>query len=62
VNDIKELFAAARANPNHPMNRPGRLMGRHCRARLFRGVAKRIARDKTPFNPAGPAGATRTNP
>lgn len=53
---VKAFFAAVRMNPHHPMNRPGRLMGRHCRARLQRAVAKRIKRGKTPFNPAGPAG------
>lgn len=49
--NIKELFAAARANPQNPMNKPGRLMGRHCRARLQRAVAKRIKAKKTPFQP-----------
>lgn len=52
---IQRLFAAARANPKAPINQPGRLMGRHCRAVLRRGIAKRIRRGKTPFSPAGPA-------
>lgn len=47
---LKALFAAVRANPKHPMNRP-RLMGRHCRARLLRGQAKRRAAGKTVFTP-----------
>jgi hypothetical protein len=38
---VKDLFAAVRANPAHPMNQPRRLMGGHCRARLQRAQAKR---------------------
>lgn len=49
--NIKTLFAAARCNPNNPMNKPGKLMGRHCKARLLRGQAKRIKAGKTPFTP-----------
>lgn len=50
--NIRELFAAARVNPRNPMNQPGRLTGRHCRARLQRAQAKRIAARKRPFHPA----------
>lgn len=50
--DINELFAAARANRRNPMNQAGRLMGRHCRARLQRAQAKRISAGKRPFAPA----------
>lgn len=39
--DIKHLFRMARINPANPMNRAGRLMGRHCRARLLRAQARR---------------------
>lgn len=53
--NIHALFAVARINPKNPMNQAGRLMGRHCRAVLQRGVAKRIKRGKRPFEPAGPA-------
>jgi len=49
--DIHEMFAAARANPSNPMNRPGRLMGRHCKARLLRAQAKRIKAGKAKFTP-----------
>ena len=56
MNLIEALFAAARANPRNPMNQPGRLMGRHCRARVLRGIAKRAKAGKTTFDPAGPAG------
>lgn len=51
---IEGLFAAARANPQNPMNQPGRLMGRHCQARLQRAKAKRIKAGHTPYNPASP--------
>lgn len=49
--NIKHLFAAARHNPGNPMNQAGRLMGRHCKARLLRGQSKRIKAGKTPFVP-----------
>ncbi|HEY0860708.1 MAG TPA: hypothetical protein VGE19_07345 [Pseudoxanthomonas sp.] len=49
--NINFLFAAARANPKAPMNQAGRLMGRHCKARLKRGQFKRLARGKRPFHP-----------
>lgn len=51
--DISELFAAARANPRNPMNQPGRLMGRHCKARLQRAQNKRRKhpRGMSPFTP-----------
>lgn len=49
--DLRLLFAAARANPQNPMNQAGRLMGRHCRARLARGQAKRAKAGKTTFSP-----------
>ena len=57
--DLIALFAAARVNPQNPMNQPGRLMGRHCRARLQRAQAKRIKAGDKPYNPARllPAGA-----
>lgn len=56
---IQELFTAARHNPYNQMNQPGRLMGKHCRARLQRAQAKRQRLNrghgrivsKTPFNP-----------
>lgn len=54
MNAIQVLFAIARANPRASINKPGRLMGRHCRAVLQRGVAKRIKHGKRPFTPAGP--------
>lgn len=50
--DIQALFLAARLNPRNPMNQPGRLMGRHCKARLQRAQAKRIKRGKRSFHPA----------
>jgi hypothetical protein len=50
--DLKALFFAARINPKNPMNQPGRLTGRHCKARLQRAQAKRIAKNKRPFHPA----------
>lgn len=53
--NIHHLFAMARLNPRHPMNDPTRLMGRHCRARLQRAQAKRIAAGKRAFVPAGPS-------
>lgn len=46
------LWAACRENPKNPMNVAGRLMGRHCRARLQRAQAKRIKARKKPFTPA----------
>lgn len=49
--NIHQLFAFARLNPANPMNKAGRLMGRHCRARLQRAQAKRIKRGKAPFSP-----------
>lgn len=49
---ISDLFSAARANPRNPMNRPGRLTGRHCVAKLQRGQAKRRKAGKRPFHPA----------
>lgn len=55
LNQLDILFAMAKQNPNAPMNRAGRLMGRHCRARLQRAVAKRVRRGKRAFTPAGPA-------
>lgn len=51
---IKALFHAARINPRNPMNQAGRLMGKHCRARLLRAQAKRRKSDKTVYAPAGP--------
>lgn len=50
--DIRELFEAARMNPANPMNQPGRLMGRHCQARLARARAKRIRAGKKAYTPA----------
>lgn len=47
---VKALFEAVRFNPRRPMNQP-RLMGKHCRARLLRGQAKRRKAGKTVFNP-----------
>lgn len=47
---LRDLFFMARLNPRNPMNQPGRLMGRHCRARLQRAQAKRRKAGKTPFN------------
>lgn len=38
---IEHLFQAARMNPKNPMNQAGRLMGRHCKARLLRAQARR---------------------
>lgn len=49
--DIRTLFAIARANPRNPMNQPGRLIGRHCKARLQRAQAKRAKAGKRPFTP-----------
>jgi hypothetical protein len=49
--DLAKLWADARVNPRNPMNRLGRLMGRHCRARLIRAQAKRAAAGKRVFNP-----------
>lgn len=48
---IEALFWAARHNPRNPMNQAGRLMGRHCKARLARAQAKRIKRGKIAFAP-----------
>jgi len=50
--NLQNLFAAARANPKASINQAGRLMGRNCKARLQRGMAKRLARGKRPFHPA----------
>lgn len=50
--NLKSLFTAARNNPANPMNQPGRLMGRHCVARLQRAQAKRVKQDKRPYDPA----------
>lgn len=50
---IGMLFAFARFNPDNPMNQPGRLTGRHCRARLQRVLAKRARKGRTTFNAAG---------
>lgn len=49
--NIHQLFSIARVNPRNPMNQPGRLMGRHCVARLQRAQAKRIKRGKHSFSP-----------
>lgn len=49
--NIHLLFSIARVNPRNPMNQPGRLMGRHCVARLQRAQAKRIKRGKHPYSP-----------
>lgn len=51
MNDIRLLFVYARLNPQNPMNNPGRLMGRHCRARLQRAQAKRRAAGKAVYYP-----------
>ena len=51
VETLAALFDAARKNPANPMNRPGKLMGRHCRARLQRAQAKRRAVGKCAFTP-----------
>lgn len=45
---IQHLFAAARQNPNNPLNQAGRLMGRHCKARLKRAQAKRVKHPRGP--------------
>lgn len=50
--DLQSLFAAERSNPANPMNQPGRLMGRHCVARLQRAQAKRVKRGRRPHHPA----------
>lgn len=49
--NLQFLFAAARSNPKASINQAGRLMGRHCKARLKRGQFKRLARGKRPFHP-----------
>lgn len=41
LRDLQLLFDAERRNPANPMNQPGRLMGRHCIARLRKAKAKR---------------------
>jgi uncharacterized protein YlaI len=48
---LAKLWADTKANPRNPINKAGRLMGRHCRARLARAIAKRVQAGKTPFNP-----------
>lgn len=52
---ISGLFQVARLNPKLQMNNPARLMGKHCRARLLRAVAKRTRRGQRPYTPAAPA-------
>lgn len=52
LNALDELFDRARANPMNPMNKPGKLMGRHCQGRLQRAKAKRRKRGKTCYTPA----------
>lgn len=53
--NIFELYEMARTNPKNPMNQAGRLMGRHCRGRLQRAMAKRVKAGKRAYVPVGPA-------
>ena len=39
--NIFKLFEAVKHSPKLPMNQAGRLMGKHCKARLLRAQAKR---------------------
>jgi uncharacterized protein YlaI len=50
--NIYGLFYYAKMNPKNPMNQPGRLMGRHCKARLQRAVDKRVKKGKRLFGAA----------
>ena len=58
---LKDLFLAARFNPSCPMNQPGRLLGKHCKARTQRAQAKRTKLNRghgkivkrTPYSPSG---------